>query len=130
MATRSFISSATARRQPSPSVPSRFSAGMRTSVKNTSLKLAAPVIWRSGLGSMPGVSMSTMNFEMAAPHGRRWRRPLCLGASGLVRAMRMPIPEWWAPDVHTFWPLTTNSSPSRTARVCSDATSEPAPGSE
>ena len=30
---------------------------------------------------------------------------------------------------HTFWPLTTHSSPSRTARVESDARSEPAPGS-
>ena len=29
----------------------------------------------------------------------------------------------------TFWPLTTHSSPSRTARVASDARSEPAPGS-
>ena len=31
---------------------------------------------------------------------------------------------------HTFWPVTTHSSPSRTALVCSDAMSEPAPGSE
>ena len=31
--------------------------------------------------------------------------------------------------VHTFWPLTTHSSPSRTARVARLATSEPAPGS-
>ncbi len=32
--------------------------------------------------------------------------------------------------VQTFWPLMTHSSPSRTARVASDATSDPAPGSE
>ena len=31
---------------------------------------------------------------------------------------------------HTFWPLTTHSSPSRTARVARPARSEPAPGSE
>ena len=37
---------------------------------------------------------------------------------------------WCAPEFHTFWPLTTNSSPSRTARVVSPARSEPAPGSE
>src|SRR3984885_4024873 len=37
---------------------------------------------------------------------------------------------WWANVVHTFCPVTTHSSPSRTARVFSDARSEPAPGSE
>ena len=31
--------------------------------------------------------------------------------------------------VHTFWPFTTHSSPSRTARVDSEARSEPEPGS-
>ena len=36
----------------------------------------------------------------------------------------------WAKLVHTFWPVTTHSSPSRTARVESPARSEPAPGSE
>ena len=35
-----------------------------------------------------------------------------------------------APDVQIFWPLITQSSPSRTARVRSPARSEPAPGSE
>jgi hypothetical protein len=34
-----------------------------------------------------------------------------------------------APDVHTFCPLTTKWSPSRTARVRSEARSEPPPGS-
>ena len=33
-------------------------------------------------------------------------------------------------EVHTFCPLTTYSSPSRTARVRSDGRSDPAPGSE
>ena len=32
--------------------------------------------------------------------------------------------------VHTFCPLTTHSSPSRTARAARPATSLPAPGSE
>src|SRR5439155_393343 len=32
-------------------------------------------------------------------------------------------------EVHTFWPLITKRSPSRTARVVSDARSLPAPGS-
>ena len=35
----------------------------------------------------------------------------------------------WAPEVHTFWPFTTKSSPSRTAAVRSDARSLPASGS-
>ena len=48
---------------------------------------------------------------------------------GLSRARRIPHSLCCAFDVHTFCPLTTNSSPSRTARVCSDARSEPASGS-
>ncbi len=35
-----------------------------------------------------------------------------------------------ARDVQSFWPLTTQWSPSSTARVDSDARSEPDPGSE
>ena len=73
----------------------------------------------SGRTSMPGVRMSTMKKVM----------PLCLGASGSVRAMRMPKSAWWASEVHTFWPFTTHSSPSRTARVPRAARSLPAPGS-
>jgi hypothetical protein len=38
--------------------------------------------------------------------------------------------EYWAPEVQTFWPLTTQSSPSLTARVLSAARSLPASGSE
>ena len=36
----------------------------------------------------------------------------------------------WAPEVHTFWPLTTKWSPSSTARVRRPARSEPASGSD
>ena len=56
--------------------------------------------------------------------------PLCLGTSKSVRAIRMPRSAWWAPEVHTFCPVITHSSPSRIARVVSPARSEPAPGSE
>src|SRR5688572_32533363 len=38
--------------------------------------------------------------------------------------------EYCAPLVHTFWPVTTQPSPSLTARVLSAARSEPASGSE
>ena len=92
---------------------------MRTSVKNTSLKVCVPVISMIGRISMPGVSIGQMKYEM----------PSCFGASGSVRAMRMPSFECWASDVQIFWPFTTHSSPSRTARVASDARSEPEPGS-
>ena len=74
---------------------------------------------RMGRTSTPGWCMSTMNIV----------RPLCLGASGLVRASSRPKRDRWADDVQIFWPFTIHSSPSRSARVASPATSEPAPGS-
>ncbi len=46
-----------------------------------------------------------------------------------MRASSIPNLANCAIVVHTFWPLTTHSSPSRTARVESDARSEPEPGS-
>ena len=69
---------------------------------------------------MPGVFMSTSRKLM----------PLCFAASGLVRTSRKHQSATWAIDVQTFWPLTTNASSSRTARVCRLARSEPAFGSE
>ena len=56
-------------------------------------------------------------------------RPLCLGRSGSVRQMISPMSEYCAPEVHTFWPVMTHSSPSRSALVCRPARSDPAPGS-
>ena len=55
--------------------------------------------------------------------------PSCFGASGSVRAIRIPNFENCASEVQIFCPLTTHSSPSRTARVPSDARSDPDPGS-
>ena len=55
--------------------------------------------------------------------------PWCLGRSGSVRASSRPKLARWATVVQTFWPLSTHSSPSRSARVARLATSEPAPGS-
>ena len=69
---------------------------------------------------MPGERMSTAIHEM----------PWCFGTSQFVRASIIPQSEKCAPDVQTFWPLTTSSSPSSSARVVSPARSEPAPGSE
>ena len=60
MLMRSFMRVVSATRQPLPTSSTRFASGMRTSVKNTSLKFAPPVICFSGLTSTPGVSMSSM----------------------------------------------------------------------
>ena len=93
---------------------------MRTSSKNTSLNEAPPLIWRIGTIVIPGVSIGSMNAVC----------PACLGTAGSVRAISSPQAEKRAPELHVFCPLTTHSSPSRTARVDSPARSEPAPGSE
>ena len=108
-----------ASRQPSFTSPTTFPAGIRTSEKKTSLNSWVPVICTSGRTSIPGVCMSTTKYVM----------PLWASAVGSVRARRMPYRATCASVVHTFWPLTTNSSPSRSARVVSDARSLPAPGS-
>ena len=46
-----------------------------------------------------------------------------------MRATSMHHLEYCAPEVQTFCPVTTQSSPSLTARVFSAARSEPASGS-
>ena len=56
--------------------------------------------------------------------------PLRFCSVGSVRAMSIPKSAKCAQVLQTFWPVTTHSSPSRIARVASDARSEPAPGSE
>jgi len=55
--------------------------------------------------------------------------PWRLGTSGSVRASTTAQPARWAHVFQTFWPLSTQPSPSRSACVDSDARSEPAPGS-
>ena len=83
------------------------------------MKCEAPVGCTSGRTSMPGVDMSTSRKVM----------PWCLGTSGLVRVSSMPQLQNCAAEFQTFCPVTTNSSPSRTARVARLARSDPAPGS-
>ena len=56
--------------------------------------------------------------------------PWCLGASGSVRQRQNIMLAICAPEVHTFWPVITISSPSTTPRVVSEARSDPASGSE
>ena len=55
--------------------------------------------------------------------------PCCLRSPLEVRAKRKIQSACWAADVQILWPLSTNSSPSRLAENCSDARSEPEPGS-
>src|SRR3954447_19659156 len=55
--------------------------------------------------------------------------PLCFGASVSVRARHTPHWANWAYDVHTFWPLSTHPPSTASARVDTDARSDPAPGS-
>ena len=57
--TRSLPRVTAAKRQPSPSAPMRWSAGMRTSVRKVSLKWTAPVISVIGRTSTPGAAMSS-----------------------------------------------------------------------
>ena len=56
--------------------------------------------------------------------------PACFFTSGSVRTSVKIQSPYWPSVVHVFWPLTTQSSPSRTAVVRSEARSEPASGSE
>ena len=120
MCPRSFVSTLIPTPQPPCSGPSRRSAGSDTSVKTTSSNSADPVIWRSGRTSIPGRSIGQRKNEI----------PSCLRAPGSVRAMRMPQLLTRPPEHHTLAPLTTKWSPSRSARVDSDARSLPAPASE
>ena len=116
---RSLDSVVIATRQPSPTSPMRSASGTRTPVRYTSLNSACPVICRSGRTSTPGEWRSSPKYVI----------PRCLGWSGSVRAISIARLHRWALVVHTFWPSTTHSSPSRTARQPSPAMSEPAPGS-
>ena len=117
---RSYISTVTATDQPLPSSVISRSSSMCASVKNTSLNPCWPFIWCSGLTSMPGWPTS-MTKKL---------RPRCLGTSRSVRASSIPRSAYWAPEVHTFWPLTVQPPPSCTALVCALARSDPDPGSE
>ena len=73
-----------------------------------------------GLISMPGVSIGTTNMV----------RPRCFGTSALVRVRSSTYADSCAMVVNIFWPLTIQSSPSRTARVDAAAMSDPESGSE
>ena len=105
---------------PSPSPPSRNESGILTSLKKTSLNEDPPLICRIGRISIPGASIGTRNAVI----------PRCFRASGSERAINSPHSQNCAPELQTFWPLMTHSSPSCSALHPSPARSLPAPGSE
>ena len=105
--------------------PITLNSGARASVMNVSVNPLVPVICRIGRSSNPfdapsGRCIGTSTYEM----------PRCFGASGSVRHRQNIMFAICAPEVHTFCPVITTSSPSTTPRVCSPARSDPASGSE
>ncbi len=118
--TRSFASVVRPARQPSSTAPITQSSGTNTSSKKTSLNQASPLISRKGRISIPGEPISTKKQVM----------PSWAGLSGEVRARQIPQSAVWAIEVQTFCPVRRHPSPSRTARIRSEARSEPASGSE
>ena len=119
MLTLSLPSVARATVQPPSTGPTTSSSGTNTSLKNTSLNSEPPLVIFSGRTSTPSACMSMAIIVM----------PSCLGTSGLVRTVAKPMPATWAPEVHTFWPLTSQPPSTRVALVLTPAASEPASGS-
>ena len=100
--------------------PMRSSSGITTSSKNSSQKSAPPLIWRMTRRSTPGAWTGTPNQVS----------PRCLGTLQFVRARQSPMSARCAHELHTLAPFSTHVSPSRVARVCTPARSDPATGSE
>ena len=120
MPERSKSSSVMPTYQPRLTSPMTWSTGTRMSSKKVSLVACRQSIATMGRTLISGSCISITMKVM----------PRCFGASGSVRNMPNSQLDLWAEEVHIFWPLITYSSPSRMARVCSEARSEPAPGSE
>ena len=106
--------------QPSLSLPSRASFGATASVKKVSQKGEAPAMSLIGRVSMAGWRMLISRKLM----------PSCFLAVGSVRTRAPHQAEYWAPEVQIFWPLISQWSPLSSQRVCREARSEPALGSE
>ena len=107
--------------KPRLSVPSRFSAGTRTSSKNSSAVSCAlrPTFSRFRPREKPGMPRSTTSRLM----------PFAPGASGSVRATTITRSALMPLVMKVFDPLSTHPSPSRRAVVRMPCRSLPAPGS-
>ena len=88
--------------------------------KKVSQKGELPEMRRMGRTVTPGWFMLNSRKLM----------PSCLGTSGSVRTRQKIQSALKAPEVHIFWPFTTKWSPLSSARVRSEARSEPELGSE
>ena len=85
---------------------------------------------RPSAGTRSPASMLTMSPGTSCSIGTsRNDSPWWRDDSGSVRATTKHQCDTCASDVHTFWPFTTHSSPSRCARVATLARAEPALGS-
>ncbi len=109
-------------KKPRFSSPSRLAAGTRTSVKKISAVSCAlrPTLSRLRPRSKPAMPRSTTSSDV----------PYAAFASGSVLATTMTRSELMPLVMNVFWPLRTQSSPSRTAVVRIPWRSEPAPGSD
>ena len=117
--TRSLPRVTLASDQPWPRCPTRFSAGRRTSSRKTSLKVWAPVMSTRGRTVTPGASIGQMKYEI----------PWCSGRLGLGAGQQDPEPgHVGVARSRPSGRWTTHSSPSSSARVVSDARSEPGAG--
>ncbi len=120
MPTRSKARASRITRHPSPTSPSTSPGNACTSSKNISFRWCGPSIDGIGRTVKPARSIGIRN---------RVSR-LCFGASGSVHAANTHQDAISAYDVHTFWPVMRQPSPSATARVRNDTRSVPASGSE
>jgi hypothetical protein len=82
MVKRSFISVVSDTFHPSPTLPRRWLSGMRTLLKNTSLKCEAPEICLMPRTSTPGERMSR----------KKYVSPLCFGA---LKSERVTMTPYW-----------------------------------
>src|ERR1700712_5397742 len=117
---RSCCSRYFATSQPRLTVPTRLAFGTRTLSKNVSQNGERPEINRIGLVETPGEAMSNRIKLM----------PSCFFAEVSVRTRQKIQSAKFAYEVQIFCPLMIKWSPSLSARVCSEARSEPAFGSE
>ena len=105
---------------PSSTSPMRSESGTRTSLRNS---------WQNSLDPF-SISMRWMSRPCWRMGSMKTVRPRCFGTSQFVRARQRPQSDHHAPVVQILDPLSTHSSPSRTALVRAPATSEPPLGSE
>src|SRR5258708_2493546 len=117
---RSCCSKYFATSQPRLTVPTTWDFGTRTLSKKVSQNGDRPEIKRSGLVETPFDAMSN----------RIKLIPSCFLAVASVRTRQKIQSAKLAYEVQIFWPLMTKSSPSLSARVCNEARSDPAFGSE